>query len=96
MSSYLSACLRRTAPANTLCLPLALTRSGRRLHRRLQPVAARRLRLLLLGACHGERAGLAPGGLDLAGGALNLRNAELVGVAVEGIGGAAHVLSDAE
>jgi hypothetical protein len=49
--------------------------------------------------CHGERTAIAhvvPGGLDPAVGALDVRDADLVDVAVEGIGDAAHVSADAE
>jgi hypothetical protein len=48
---------------------------------------------LLLDACHGECARIAhvvPGGLDPAVGTLGVRDAELVDVAVEGIGDAGH------
>jgi hypothetical protein len=54
---------------------------------------------LLLGRCSSERAGVAhvvPGGLDPAVGALDVSDAELVDVAVEGIGDAAHVPPDAK
>ena len=54
---------------------------------------------LLLASCHCERTGVAhivPGCPDPAVGALDLRDAELVDMAVEGIGDAAHVLADAE
>jgi hypothetical protein len=55
--------------------------------------------LLLLGRCRCERTGVAhvvPGRLDPAVGALDVRNAELVDVAVEGIGDAADVPADAK
>jgi hypothetical protein len=54
---------------------------------------------LLLGASHRERTGIAhvvPGGLDPAVGALDVRDAELVDMAVEGIGDAAHMPADTE
>jgi hypothetical protein len=54
---------------------------------------------LLLGRCHGERAGVAhvvPGGRDPAIGALALRDAGLIDMAVEAIGDAAQMPSDAE
>jgi hypothetical protein len=54
---------------------------------------------LLLGLCHGERTGLAhvvPGGLDPAVGALDVHDAELVDMAVDGVGDAAHMPSDAK
>jgi hypothetical protein len=50
--------------------------------------------LLLLGPCRCERTAVAhvvPGGLDSAVRALDVRDAELVDVAVEGFGDAAHV-----
>jgi hypothetical protein len=55
--------------------------------------------ILLLGPCRGERTGIAqvvPGGLNPAVGTLDVRDAELVDVAVEGIGDAAHMPPDAE
>jgi hypothetical protein len=64
--------------------------------------ACRRWRLaafLLLCARRGERTGVAhvvPGGRDPAIGTLDVRDAELVDVAVEGIGDAAQMPSDAE
>jgi hypothetical protein len=48
---------------------------------------------LLFGSCSSERTGIAhvvPGGRDPAVGTLDVRDAELVDVAVEGIGDAAH------
>jgi hypothetical protein len=54
---------------------------------------------LLLGAVHGERTGVAdvvPRGLNPAVGALDVRDAELVDLAVEGIGDAAHMPPDAK
>jgi hypothetical protein len=54
---------------------------------------------LLLGSCHGKRTGVAhvvPSGLDPAVGALDVRDAELVDTAVEGIGDAAHMPADAK
>src|ERR671918_170513 len=54
---------------------------------------------LLLSPCRGERTGVAhvvPGGRDPAVGTLDVGDAELVDMAVEGIGDAAHVPSDAE
>ena len=54
---------------------------------------------LLFGARHGERTRVAhvvPGGLDPAVGTLDVRDAELVDMAVEGIGDAAHVPPDAD
>jgi len=54
---------------------------------------------LLLGPCCGERSGVAHvalGGLDPAVGALDVRDAELVDMTVEGIGDAAHMPSDTE
>jgi hypothetical protein len=53
---------------------------------------------LLLGPCHCERARVAqvvPGGLDPAVGRWDVRDAELVDMAVEGIGDAAHMPADA-
>jgi hypothetical protein len=64
--------------------------------------AGKRWRLvafLLLGPCHGERTGLAhvvAGGLDPDVGALDMRDAELVDLAVEGIGDVALMPSDAK
>jgi hypothetical protein len=55
--------------------------------------------LLLLRPCYGERTGVAhvvPGGLDPAVGTLDVRDAELVDMAVEGIGDAADVPADAK
>ena len=54
---------------------------------------------LLFGRYRCERSGVAhvvPGALDLAVGTLDVRDAELVDVAVEGIGDAAHMPSDAK
>ena len=54
---------------------------------------------LLLGRCRGERTRVAhvvPGGLDPAIGALDVRDAELVDMAVERIGDAADVAADAK
>ena len=53
--------------------------------------------LLLLGPCHGERIRIAhvvPGGRDPAFGTLDMGDAELVDMAIEGIGDAAHVPPD--
>jgi hypothetical protein len=55
--------------------------------------------LLLLGPCSCERTGIAhvvPGGLDPAVGTLDVRDAELVDDAIEGIGDAAHMPADAK
>jgi hypothetical protein len=66
------------------------------------PGACKRWRLaafLLLGRCRRELAGVAhvvPGGRDPAIGALHMRDAELIDVAVKGISDAAHVPSDAK
>jgi len=54
---------------------------------------------LLLGPCHGERTGVAhmvSGGLDPAVGTLNVRDTELVDMAVEVIGDAAQIPPDAK
>jgi hypothetical protein len=71
---------------------LALTPSARR-------PGWRRPAFLPLGRCHGERTGVAhvvPGGLDPAVGTLDVRDAELVDMAVEGIGDAARMPPDAK
>jgi hypothetical protein len=55
--------------------------------------------ILLLGPCRCERTGIAhvaSGGLDPAVGALDVRDPELVDMAVEGIGDAAHMSPDAK
>ena len=68
-----------------------LTPSGRRRHQRRWRLAIPTF--LLLGPCQGELTGIAhvvPGGLDPAVGTLDVGDAELVDVAVEGIGDAVH------
>jgi hypothetical protein len=75
-------------PKRGLHQTFALTPSGRRPHRR--SVAARHRRLPALRSLPRQwHRGCFPGGLDPAVGALDVRDAELVDMAVEGIGEAA-------
>lgn len=62
-------------------------------------LAMRLVACLFLGCCHGERTRVAyvvPGGLDPAVGTLDVCDAKLVDMAIEGIGDAAHMPADAK